>query len=89
MLAVIVAVLLEPLLSVRVNVAELDDAFCAIVTLAGELEPWPLNAALAVMLLPVVLLTGLWLASISSTAAVKVPPLPTPLTEQVTAVIVV
>jgi hypothetical protein len=89
MLAVMVAVLADPLLSVRVNVAALEEALWAIVTLAGVLDPWPVVVWLTVMVLPVVLLTGLWLASISSTDAVKVPPLPTPLTEQVTAVMVV
>ena len=41
MLAVMVAVLPDPLLSVRVNVAALEEAFWAIVTVAGVLAPWP------------------------------------------------
>ena len=88
MLAVMVAVLFVPLLSVRVNVAELE-AFWAIVTLEGVVDPWPVVVWLTVIVLPVVLFTGLWFASISSTAVVNVPPFPTPLTEHVTAVMVV
>ena len=40
-LAVIVAVLLAPLWSVSVNAWELAAAFCAIVLLAGAVEPRP------------------------------------------------
>jgi hypothetical protein len=87
-LAVIVAVFPAPLLSVRVRVAELE-AFWAIVAVAGVLVPWPVVVWLTVIALPVVLLTGLWFASISWTDPVNVPPLPTPLTEHVTAVMVV
>jgi hypothetical protein len=89
MLAVIVAVLLPPLLSVRVKVPALADAFWAIVVEAGAPVPWPVVVWLTVIVLPVVLLTVFRFASISRTLAVKVPPLPTPLTVQVTAVIVV
>ena len=53
MLAVIVAVLPEPLLSVSVKVLALAAAFWAIVTLVGPvLEPWPLVLSVTVMLLP-------------------------------------
>jgi hypothetical protein len=57
MLAVIVAVLLAPLLRVSVKAAELADAFWAIVTVAGLLEPCPVVACETVMEAPVVLLT--------------------------------
>ena len=89
MLAVIVAVFPLPLLSVTVKAPALAAPLWAIVVEAGAPVPCPVVVWLTVMVLPVVFETVFWFASISRTLAVNVPPLPTPLTVQVTAVIVV
>src|SRR5580765_5378698 len=59
------------------------------VTDAGAAPPWPVVSCVTVIVLPVVLLTAAWVASISMTLAVHVPALPTPLTAHVTAVMTV
>src|SRR6476619_2357893 len=59
------------------------------VTDAGAPVPWPAVTCVTVIVLPVVLLTEAWVASISITFAVHVPPFPTAATVHVTAVMTV
>ncbi len=89
MLAVMVAVLPAPLLSVRVNVAELETPFWAIVTLGGVLAPWPVVVLAHGDRAPGGVVDWIVVGVDQLDGAVNVPPLPTPLTEQVTAVMVV
>src|SRR6476646_555246 len=56
------------------------------VTDAGAPVPWPAVTCVTVIVLPVVLLTAAWVASISITFAVHVPPFPTAATVHVTVV---
>jgi hypothetical protein len=90
MLAVIVAVLLLPLLSVSLNVPGVVDAPLRIVTGAvATVDPEPVVTCVTVIVLPVGLFTVLWFASISLTLAWKVPLLPALVAVHVTAVMVV